>query len=81
MIVPMYSQEFINLVGCCIYMACWVGIESHWDWWSTTIPSMAKGDPFLLNKIMSSNRFDYIIISVRFTNIEVPYEDVFFIMR
>ena len=42
---------------------------------------MAKGDPFLLNKIMSSNRFDYIIISVRFTNIEVPYEDVSFIMR
>ena len=38
MSVPMDIQEFIKWVGCWLYMACWVGIESCWDWWSTTIP-------------------------------------------
>ena len=79
--VPMDLQEFIKWVGCWLYMACWVGIESCQDWWSTTTPSMAKCDQFRLNFIMSRNRFDYILSSLRFTNIEVPYEDGFFQMR
>ena len=38
---------------------------------------MAKGAPFRLNRIMSHNRFDYILSALRFTNREVPYEDGF----
>ena len=62
-------------------MACWVGIESHRDWCSTTTPSMAKVAPFRLNSIMSCNRFDYILSALHFTNREVPYEDGFLKMR
>ena len=62
-------------------MACWVGIESRREWWSTTTPSMAKCAPFRLNRIMSRNRFDSILSALRFTNREVPYEDGFFKMR
>ena len=42
---------------------------------------MAKGAPFIINRIMSRNRFDYILGALRFTNREVPYEDGFFQMR
>ena len=75
--VPMDLQEYIQLVGCWLYMACWVGIESHRDWWSTTKPSMAEGDPLRLNCIMSHNHFDSILRDLRFTNREVPYQDGF----
>ena len=62
-------------------MACWVGIESRRDWCSTTTPLVAKGDPFILNSIMSRKRFDSILSALRFTNREVPYEDGFLQMR
>ena len=55
-------------------MACWVGIESRQDWWSMSTPSMAKGAPFRINRIMSRNRFDSILSALRFTNREVLYE-------
>ena len=61
-------------------MACWVGIESRRDWWSTATPLLDKGAPFQLNHIMSRNRFNYIPSALSFTNIEVPYEDGFFHM-
>ena len=67
--VPMDLQEYIQWVGCWLYMEFWVVIESRQDWWSTTTPSMAKGAPFRLNSIMSRNRFDYIISALHFTNI------------
>ena len=35
---------------------------------------MDKGAQFRLNRIMSRNRFDYILSALRFTNREVPYE-------
>ena len=73
--VPMDLQKYIQWVGFWLYMACWVGIESCWDWWSTATPSMAKGDPSRPNRIMSCNRFDSILSALRFTNREVPYED------
>ena len=79
--VPMDLQEYIQWVGCWQYMACWVGIESRQEWWSTTTPSMAKGAPFRLNRIMSCNRFDSILSALRFTNREVQYEDGFLKMR
>ena len=53
--VPMDLQDFIKWVSCWIYIACWVVIESCWDWWSTMTPSMAKGAPFRLNSIMYRN--------------------------
>ena len=62
-------------------MACWAGIESRRYWWSTTTPSMAKGAPFRINRIMSRNRFGYILSDLHFTNREVPYEDGFLQMR
>ena len=79
--VSMDLQEYIQWVGCWLYMACWVGIESCWDWWSKTTPDMAKDAPFRINCIMSCNRFDYILGAFRFTNREVPYEDDFLQMR
>ena len=79
--VPMDLQEYIKWVGCWIYMACWVGIESRQDWWSMSTPSMAKGAPFKLNRIMSRNRFDYILSALNFNNREVPYEDGLLKMR
>ena len=36
--LQMDLKEFINWVGCWLYMACWVGIESRRYWWSTTTP-------------------------------------------
>ena len=78
--VPKDLQEFINWVGCWIYMACWVVIEIRWDWWSTTTPLMAKYAPFRLNQIISSNQFDSILSALHFTNIDVPYKDGFFHM-
>ena len=42
---------------------------------------MAKGDPFRLNHIMSCNRFDYILSTLRCTDREVPNEYGFFQMR
>ena len=79
--VTMDIQEYIQWVGCWLYMACWVGIEIRRDWWSTTTSLMAKGTPLRLNRIMSRNRFDSIISDLRFTNREVPYEDGFLQMR
>ena len=79
--VPMDLQDFIKWVGFCLYMALWIGIESLRDWWSTTTPSMAKGDPFIINPIMSCNRFDYILSALSFTNRDMSYEDGFFQMR
>ena len=79
--VPMDLQEFINWVGCWLYMKYWVGIESRWYWWSMTTPLMAKGAPFRLNIIMSCKRFDYILSALSFTNREVPYEDGLLKMR
>ena len=79
--VPMDLQEYMQWVGCWIYMACWVGIESFRDWWSTTTPLMAKGAPFRLNCIMYRNRFDTILSALHFTNREVRYEDDFLQMR
>ena len=79
--VPMDLQDYIQWVGCCLYMSCWVGIESRRDWWSTTTPSMAKGAPFRLNSIISCNWFDSILSDLRFTNREVPYEDGFLKLR
>ena len=81
LIVPMDIQEFIKWVGCWIYMACWVIIESLWDWLSTTKPSMAKCDPFRLNHIISRNWFGSILSDLCFNNIKVPYEYGFFQMR
>ena len=74
-------QDFVKWVVCWIYMACWVLIESRWDWWSTKTPSMAKCAPFRLNRIIYRNRFNSIFSALRFTNREVPYEDGFFHMR
>ena len=71
----------MHWVGCWLYMACWVGIDSCWDWWSTTTPSMAKGAPFRPNSIMSHNWLDSILGALRFTNREVPYEDGLLQMR
>ena len=62
-------------------MICWVGIEHRQDWWSTTTLLMAKGAPFRLNRIMSRNRFDYILSILRFTNREMPFEDGLLQMR
>ena len=59
--VPMDLQEYMQWVGCWLYMTWWIGIDSRWDWYSTTTPSMAKGAPFRLNRIISCNRFDYIL--------------------
>ena len=42
---------------------------------------MAKGYPFILNRIISRNRFDYIPSALRFTNREVPCKDGFLKMR
>ena len=70
--LPMDLQEYIQWVGFWLYIACSVGIESCWDWWSKTIPSMDKGATFRLNGIISHNRFDYILGDLRFTNREVP---------
>ena len=77
MSVPMDLQEYIHWVGCWLYMACWVGIESRRDWWSTTTSSMDKGASFILNRIMYRNRFYSILRALSFTNREVPYEDGF----
>ena len=79
--VPMDLQEFINWVGCWLYIVCWIGIESCQYWWYTTTPSMDKYAPFQINHIMSHNHFESILIAIRFTNGEVPYEDGFFHMR
>ena len=70
-------QEYIQWVGCWLYLAFWVGIESRRYWWSTTTPLMAKSALFRLNSIMSRNWFDYILGALSFTNREVPYEDGF----
>ena len=67
--VPMYLQDYIQWVGCWLYMACWVRIESrsglvvHND-----TQLMAKGfPPFRLNHIMSrKKRFDSIISALHF---------------
>ena len=79
--VPMNLQEYIHWVGCWLYMACWVVIESRQDWWSTTTPLMAKGAPFRLNHIMSCNQFYSILGALGFTSKEVPYKDDFLQMR
>ena len=79
--VPMDIQDYIQWVGCWLYMALWVGIESRQDWWSTRAPSMAKSALFRLNYIMSRNWFDSILGALRITNREVTYEDGFLQMR
>ena len=42
---------------------------------------MDKGDPFILNFIISCKQFDYILSALCFTNIDMPYEDGFLKMR
>ena len=78
---PFDLGEFIGWVGCWLYMTCWVGILERHYWWLVTPPVMHIGAPFRLNKYMSRHCFDEIIASLRYTNREVQYEDVFFHMR
>ena len=77
----MYLQEYIQWVGCWLYMAFWFGIESRRYWCSATTPSMAKVSLFILNRIMSRKQFDYILSAIHFTNRQVPNEDGLFQMR
>ena len=44
--VPMTTQEYIKLVGCWIYMSCWVGILNQRYWWSIATPSRHNRAPF-----------------------------------
>ena len=74
-------QYFMRWVGCWLYMSCWVGIDSCWEWWSTMTPLMTEGASFRINHIMSCNRFNYILGSLCFTNREVLYEYGFFHMQ
>ena len=40
------TQEYIEWVGCCIYISCWVGIRNQKDWCSTAAPSRHQGATF-----------------------------------
>ena len=44
-------------------------------------PLMAKSAPFLINHIMSGNRFNSILGALRFTNREISYEYGLFHIR
>jgi hypothetical protein len=79
--VSLDMQEFIKWVGCWLYMSCWNGVSSRRDWWSVAEPSMDKGAPFRFHHVMSRKRFDDILSNLRYTNVEVPYEDGFLHMR
>ena len=79
--LPMDLGEFICWLGCCFYMACWVGIPTRKDWWSVSEPSISQGAPFRLGRYMSRGRFDQILSSLRYTNQEVAYYDGFLHMR
>ena len=74
---PLELGEFMMWVACWFYMACCVGIADRYNCWSVTPPVIHRVAPFWLNKYMSCHHFDEIISSLRYTNREVRYEDVF----
>ena len=65
---PMDLGELIRCLGCWFYMCFWVIIINRRNWWSTVEPKISEGVPFRLNKYMSRNRFEVILLSLRYTN-------------
>ena len=51
-------------MGFWFYMGCWVRILNRRNWWSTAEPKMFEGAPFILDKYMSSARFEGILSSL-----------------
>ena len=79
---PMALGEFIQWLGFCLYVGCWIGIPNRSNWWSTAEPKMSRGAPFRINKYMSRNRFEEILGFISYTYQKgVEYYDGFFHMH
>ena len=79
--VPMTTQKYIKLIGCWLYMSCYVCICNQRYSLSTAAPSNHKEAPFRLNDYMSRNHFEQILSSLQHTDQASEYEDGFHLMR
>ncbi|KAL7478170.1 hypothetical protein ACHAW6_003948 [Cyclotella cf. meneghiniana] len=75
--------ELYKWLGCCFFMACFVGISPMMVWRSKKPISMFEGAPFRLNEVMSLSRFQAIHKAIRYTNKPTPtdFNDPFHDMR
>ena len=67
---PMDLQEFYVWLGCMFFMLCYIGIDNRKDWWLTNPINMNNGAPFCLNKFITRNRFEQIMLVLKYTNKE-----------
>ena len=65
---PMDLGEFIWWMGHWLYMGCWVRINNKRNWWSTTEAKMYVPATSILNKFMSTNRFEGILGYLNYTD-------------
>jgi hypothetical protein len=69
---PTDLQEFITVLGCIHFMACYEGISNRREWWSLTLISEKDGAPFRLNQWISWNRFNKITSKMTYTDKDPP---------
>jgi hypothetical protein len=65
-------HEFYVFLGCIFCMSFFVGIDNRADWWSTSPIDIMSCAPFCLNAYMTRERFDEIMLALKYTNEEVP---------
>ena len=58
---PMDLIEFIQWLGCWLYMGFWVRNSNRSNWWLTADPTMSENAPFRLNKYISMTGFEGIL--------------------
>jgi hypothetical protein len=69
---PTDLQEFIVVLGCIHFMACYEGISDRRDWWSSKPISENEGAHFRLNKWISWYRFNMITSKMVYTAEDPP---------
>jgi hypothetical protein len=73
--------EFLRFIGLWLLMATTQGATRR-DYWSVEQPSRFKGAPFRFGDLMSRNRFEAILYSIRYTNVvSPPFRDPFHEVR
>ena len=70
--VPTDLQEFVTVLGCIHFMACYQGVSDRRDWWSMKPISTKEGAPFRLNEYISWKRFDKITSAMVYTDEPTP---------
>ncbi|KAL3782253.1 hypothetical protein ACHAWO_010589 [Cyclotella atomus] len=69
---PTDIREFLTVLSCIHFMACYEGISNRREWWSLKPISEEDGAPFRLNQWISWTRFNNITSKMTYTDKDPP---------